>query len=75
MPERFELFVCNPDIGCHFVTQVQVFDKGKAGLKRLLFEGLFSCENLHTRVGFLNISRVLKRRISVMLSQRLFKNE
>jgi hypothetical protein len=55
MPEPFELFVYNPDIGSDFVTQVQVFGKRKAGLKSLLFEGLFSWENLYNQVGFLNI--------------------
>ena len=57
MHEPFELFVYNPDIGSHFVTQVQVIDKRNAGLKRLLFEGLFSCENLYKQVGFMNILR------------------
>jgi hypothetical protein len=41
----FDLVVYNPDIEHRFVTQVQVFAKGKAGAKRLLSEGIFSCKN------------------------------
>jgi len=52
MPGSFELFVCNIYIGSRFVTQVQVIDKGKAGVKQLLFEVFLAVKGYITKWDF-----------------------